>query len=246
MADKKVTAAFQRIMKFVNQFILRFLIEIDHDVPAEDDVEPEIRRWRLHEIETAEIYKLPYFRLDPEEAGGGPGAVLKIATEDIFRQLFDLFFGVDTVHGGLQDPGGNIRGRYFNVSDVVSQGFFDEDRQGIRFFPGGTAGAPDLQPGSRTVPVPLDLEKNRFHPLKVLFLPKKIGQVRGQGIDHRDQLVTALRGGDVPVIIGEGLEISFPEALSQSGLDQLFFSVVEIDPAEVVNQTADLLKLPIT
>jgi hypothetical protein len=53
--DKQIPATLQTLMKFTHHIALGLLIEIDHDISAEYDIERFFIRNFLHEIEPPEL-----------------------------------------------------------------------------------------------------------------------------------------------------------------------------------------------
>ena len=78
MAYKKVTAAFQGLMKFVHQIVLSFLVEIDHDIPAKNDVKFLTGAESIHQIEPAEFDQFSQLGLDTHLSFRASGSHLEI------------------------------------------------------------------------------------------------------------------------------------------------------------------------
>ena len=52
MADTKIPPGAQKTRHFVDEFLLRFLVEIDHHVSAENEIEWSFKRIGLFKVQT--------------------------------------------------------------------------------------------------------------------------------------------------------------------------------------------------
>ena len=59
MADEEKSPVFQTVIIFVHQTALGFLIEIDHDIPTENDLKLIVKRKGVHQVETLEFDGVP-------------------------------------------------------------------------------------------------------------------------------------------------------------------------------------------
>lgn len=56
MADKKVSPGCCSVIKALNQSFLRRLVEIDHDITAEDNIKIQFKLYWFHQIKAPEDY----------------------------------------------------------------------------------------------------------------------------------------------------------------------------------------------
>jgi len=82
--------------------------------------------------------------------------------------------------------------------------------------------------------------------LKMALLPEEEGEIGRYRIDHADQFIGAVFRGHELVVVGEGPEIAFTQALPQTRLDELLLSVMQIDPALPINEPADLFEIDVS
>src|ERR1022692_1750875 len=65
MADEQVSAGFQAGGQAVHHAFLGGLVEVDHDIAAENHRKKTVLRERLHQVQSRELDLAAHFRLDP-------------------------------------------------------------------------------------------------------------------------------------------------------------------------------------
>ena len=77
----------------------------------------------------------------------------------------------------------------------------------------------------------------------MFLLPEEAGEIGGYGVQHMNQFLAGLIPHNVLIIIPKGMKVAAANSFPQSGLDQFLFSIIEVDPTQIVNQAADFFKL---
>ena len=143
MADEQVAAVRQYLRIAVEQPPLRILVEIDHHIAAEDEIERAAERPLVEQVEPLEGDHALQFCRHFDLARVRSPALAEPAPAALLRQSLEAVRVVDAGARPVQYVGIEIGGQDLDVPSVhVGQGFADHHGDGIGFLTGGTAGRP--------------------------------------------------------------------------------------------------------
>ena len=117
-----------------HQFLLGWLVEINHDVPAENDAE-ELRAGRLlDQVEASKLDALRYFRFNAIEPFPTAVAPQKVCSQPSRREIFHFCRRVHPAPGLRQSLRGNVGCQNAQCGPAsASQGVEHRQGDGVRF-----------------------------------------------------------------------------------------------------------------
>src|SRR5579884_289419 len=240
MADEEEAARAEQLPEAADELLLRGLVEVDHDVAAEDHVERSFHRPRLHQVEPGEPDQGPNVVVDAVEPGRGWLNASEVSVHQRRGETGQGILLVGRLAGPGEHGGGDIGSEDLDVQTIeVRERFAEHERNGVGLFAGGAAGAPDAAPAAGTELGNDVLAKE----VEVPGFAEKARLVGGQHVDHGDQLAAARVTpdvGDVVVVVGKAERT---QPLGETRLDKPFFALTQVDAAELVEQAADRLEL---
>jgi hypothetical protein len=248
VAQEQVAARGELPGEAGHQPPLRLAVEIDHDVAAEDDVEPLAERPRLPDQ--------VHLRETDQRAGlrphGHEARVLARAAEEVLapqghRDGLGAPLLVDAARGVGQDLGVHVGRHDLHVPlgqrrEVLQQA----DGQGVRLLAGGAAGAPDAQAARAAAAGALDQlrEDDLAEEVEVVRLAEELGLV---GRDAVDQLLPLGAGRpllvDVTEVVAVAGEPELPQPPAEAGGDHGALGVGEVDADLLEDERPEGLEL---
>ena len=228
MADEEMALRNSRIIETLYKRILCILVEIDHHVPAEDQVELAFELDLVHQVEGLEDHVLFDRR--------GHGVPAAACGDEILlfpggRESGYALVAVGSRDRGVQDFLGDVRGQDPGIplGGLSPEKLLQIHGDRVGLLAGGAACAPD---GQALIPGVLFLQIRQDHIpeiLKMGFLTEEVGVVGGQLVQHGgDHLfITAGKdlihiGGKIPVALGG-------QRIGKAADDQLLF-LAQVDP----------------
>src|SRR5215475_14574799 len=136
MAHKEVALWVEQVSKPIEQLTLGCLIEIDHDVPTEDDVKGAMHGPGVYEVELTERDEFLQGWNDPHQTGVHPLSLTEPALQVCRRQPLDPLSAIHTSLGCGQDIRVDIGGQNLHVPLLrVWEDCLAHHGHRIRFFP---------------------------------------------------------------------------------------------------------------
>jgi hypothetical protein len=77
----------------------------------------------------------------------------------------------------------------------------------------------------------------------MFLLPEKARKIGRDGIQQINQFSARLFLNDILEVVSKRFELAFADSFSQPRPEQLLLAVVEVDPALVINQSADFFEI---
>ena len=247
VTDEQESPGLQTIIIFVDEPVLGLLVEIDHDITAENNLKFGAEWKRLHQVEPLEFNGFSNHGLEPVMSGPVTLAALKVSSKNIRCNRIDLGRLIYTVCGGAQHFCGDVCRHDIEAGLRLSfRKLMKANGEGVGLFTAGATGAPDIQLFLLGFCIGQNRREDRFLKKgKVLRLPEETGQVGGDGIEHMDELFTTLIVHQKLVILFEPGHFFRPEASAESGSNQFLFALMEVDAGLFINKAAEKGELPV-
>src|SRR5579872_6981624 len=181
MADKEVASRRKTEGQAVDQFRARGLVEIDHHVAAEDDVERLGMMKRLYQVEAVELDHVADGRLHAIPAFPAVRTAQQVFPEAVRGEIAKCSGRISGAPGGFEGAGGNVVSQNMTApggrhSELLEHGESD----GKRLLACRAAGAPNPD-GAR------NLRQNGLtQKFKMSRLAKERGEIGSQGVEQGD------------------------------------------------------------
>ena len=112
MADEEVPAGLEMVIELVDQPFLRRTIEIDHHIPAEDQIQRRFNgKTVVHQVHTAKLDDSGEVRLHLDEPGAVSASLEEMAFHNLFRNFAHTLFGIEPFGGVGHSGMGHYHGR---------------------------------------------------------------------------------------------------------------------------------------
>ncbi len=183
MTDHQVSPRDGGVIEPAHQSVFSGLVEIDHNIPAENNVKFQAEPDRVHQVEGLEDHIIFDLRRNGElgsalDGGKVPGAPV---SGDGIRQFIDALFG--SGEGLLRDIGSQYAG--IPLGRLCTEKFFDIDGDIIRLLAAGASGAPDRHNAVALVAADQLWQDRLGKEVEVFRLPHEEGIVSGQAVEDR-------------------------------------------------------------
>jgi hypothetical protein len=223
VADEEIPARFEMVIELVDQPFLRRTIEIDHHIPAEDQIQRRLDgKTVVHQVHTAKLDDGGEVRLHLDEPGAVSASLEEMAFHDVGRHLAHTLLGVQPFRGMGEHACGDVRREDLKVPQGrILHGLVQRHGDGVRLLSGRAGGRPDanalllFQRGENALAKKVEM----------FGFAEKVGLVRGQQIQHPREFFPALIPGDVLVVRGKILHLEIAQTFGEAGHHQGLLAV---------------------